>query len=151
MVNLSAALVLSIIAIILSVIAIRRQRIPTKYELERRIREKFQQTSPDLTFTVGNIEYTIVSITVKPKDGWENRVKEYVYGEIPAETSVAVTTNGILPDSLDGVGDITVVSAKGSNLALTLRMDTTDPSDIYSRLMRAMHDELPEHIKVPPP
>ena len=151
MVTFSAALFLSIIAVILSLIAIRRQRIPTKYELERRIREKFQQTSPDLTFTAGNIEYTIVSITVKPKGGWKNRVKEYIYGGIPAETSLAITTNGILPDSLEDVENVSVVSAKGSNLALSVRVETTDPSDIYSRFMQAMHDELPEHITVPPP
>lgn len=151
MVKLSAALVLSIIAVILSLIAIRRQRIPTKYELERRIREKFQQTSPDLTFDAGVIKYTIVSITVKPKDGWKNRVKEYLYGEIPAETSLAITTNATLPDSLDEVENVSVVSAKGSNLALTLQMDTSDPGDIYSRFMSAVHDEIPDHVTVPPP
>ena len=151
MVELSVALVLSIIAVVLSLIAIRRQRIPTKFELERRIREQFQQTSPELTFKTGNVEYNIVSITVKPKNGWRDRVKEYLYGNLPAETSLAITTNAILPDSLDDVENISVVSAKGSNLALMLRMDTTDPSDIYSRFMKAMHDELPDHIKIPQP
>lgn len=142
----SPGIILSIIAILLSLISIRRQRIPTKYEAERRIREKFEQTDTGLEFSEGRTTYRIISITVTHHEGWNKRLKEYLTEDIAGRTQLAISTNGKLPDSID-VENVSVISAEGSNLALTLDMESTDPSEVYTRFMIAIHDELPEYVR----
>lgn len=147
MAEVLVSLVLPAIAIILSLIAIRRQRLPSKYELERRIREKLKETNPELVFQIGQIEYRITSITVKRKRGWGYRIPEYLYGEIPVETSIEIVTNGILPRPIDNIDNTSIIITEGGPVGLTLNVETADPLTIYNHLMVAIHRKLPEYIE----
>jgi len=146
MVNLSPAIVLSIIAVILSVIAIRRQRIPTRYELERRIREYIQQKNPKMEFSAGKIQYSILSITVEPKNGFKNRILEYICGEPPSETSIYVSTNISGTESLDDIKCVSETSARVDALALTIQIESIDPEEVYAELIEIMREEIPSHV-----
>ena len=146
MVNLSAALVLSTIATILSVIAIRRQRIPTRYELERRIRGYIQQKNPEMEFSAGKIQYSILSITVEPKNGVKNRILEYIYGEPPSETSIYISTNISGTESLDDVKYVSDVSSRVDAFALTIQIESTDPEVVYAELIEIMREKIASRV-----
>lgn len=146
MVNLSAALVLSIIAVILSVIAIRRQRIPTKYELERRIRGYIQQKNPKMEFSAGKIQYSILSITVEPNNGFKNRILEYVRGDPPSETSIYISTNISGSESLDDIKSVSETSSRGDAFALTIQIESIYPEEVYTELIEIMRKEIPNRV-----
>ncbi|MFC7043960.1 hypothetical protein [Halonotius sp. GCM10025705] len=125
------SLSVSAFAIVLSLIAISRQSIPSKYEAERRIREKFQTPNGELKFEYNDVNYHINYITVLRQDGINHRIKELVFRDISGETQVVFTVDSRVPNPVD-VKNISRIDEEGVR-AIMFRMDTTEPHELYNQ------------------
>lgn len=125
------AIILSIIALILSGVAILRQSIPSKYEAERRIREKFQIPNGEPRFEYRGTNYYINYITVSRNKGLYWRIKELFFRDISGETQIVFTIDGNVPEPLD-VEYISTIDEEGVR-ALMFSMNTTQPDKLYNQ------------------
>jgi hypothetical protein len=118
------ALTLSTASIILSAFALRRQGIPDRFEVCRRIIKSIEQTNPDLEFenddgTTFEIAYVMVKREAGLTSGIRitNLLKEYITGELQGRTAVGISVKeGVFVDDFEGeieftssvYGDLTV-------------------------------------------
>ena len=143
--NLSiVAALLSAAAIFLSVISIRRQSIPSKYEAERRVREKFKIPNGELQYEYNDVTYYISYITIARHSGLSHRVKELVLGDISAETQVVFTLSSQTPSTIDSEF-ISTIDEEGVR-ALIFKMDTTEPTELYNEFSDSVF-ELSKRIR----
>ena len=125
------AVLLSATAILLSLIAIRRQSIPSKYEAERRIREKFEIPNDELNFEYNGTNYHINYINVIRRDGLSHRSEELVFGDLSGETQIVFTMSD-QPRSTIETEYISTIDEEGVR-ALMFKMDTAHPSELYNQ------------------
>ena len=139
MLNLSTvAVLLSAVAIFLSMISIRRQSIPSKYEAERRIREKFKIPNGELQYEYNDVTYYISYITIVRHSGLGHGIKELVLGDISAETQVVFTLSGQTPSTIDSE-HISTIDEEGVR-ALMFKMDTTNPTELHNTFSESVFE-----------
>lgn len=118
------ALALSTTSIILSAFALRRQGIPDRFEVRRRIIESIEQTNPNLEFKIDDgPTFEIAYVSVRRETGltnWSgitNLLKEYITGELQGRTAIGISVkDGVFVDDFEGeveftssvYGDLTV-------------------------------------------
>ena len=125
------ALILSTASFILSMFSLRRQGIPDRFEVRRRIIETLEETHPELQYeTEEGPVFEIVYVTVLSEAGltsWQgfgNLLKEYITGQLQGKTSVGVSVeNGRFVEDFEGdqmfssnaFGGLKVEVSKASN------------------------------------
>lgn len=134
----STALVLSILAILLSLIAIRRQRLPTKYEAERRIVSVFEQSNPKMEYPSGDNTYQVIIIIVEPHLGLINLARKYIFGVLPGTTRIGILSVDRVPEKNQLPVNIEIKPLEGGEY-IVLSIDSTDPSEVYPRFTETIH------------
>ena len=161
MVSLEASLLLSAIAVVLSVVSIRRQKIPSRYEAERQIREKFEDLNPLLKFSDEDhsIGYKLESVSIDLYGGLLNRVRELISGDLCAETRLILRTDDgpitklekdIVEElkSIEKIRDADVMTGDGiPAIVIKLQIGTTDPDEVSDITGQVMYDEMPKYIR----
>lgn len=141
-----APLVLSAAAILLSLVAIRRQTIPSRFEAQRRIRESLQHPNypnKEMVVYTDRINYDITYVVVIPEKGIHYRIAELVWGDIIAKTRIGFLVNIDVPDSVETEG---VSVQSDSSPQLKLVYDGTNPEDIFGEVRRLTSGELSEEL-----
>lgn len=145
MVSISAvAVALSTLAIVLSLISIRRQSVPSKYEAERRVREKFEIPNGELKFDYNDTDYHISYISIMRNKGLTHRIKELLVGDISARTQIVFTVSGRVPTEIEDEY-ISTIDEEGVR-ALMFKMDTTHPRELYNQFSESVY-ELSKEIR----
>jgi hypothetical protein len=129
-----------LVAILLFIIRIRIQSIPSTYEVERRIKIGIQKSDGERYVTVNDVQYYITLVSVTRKSGWFNRIKELYQGEICAEVGVVFGPKQAIPDSVS-TEQLTHVGEDDVK-AFFFQTDETSPSSIHASLLRAIAEEL---------
>lgn len=132
------SLSVSALAIILSLIAISRQSIPSKYEAERRIREKFQTPNGELKFEYNDVNFHINYINVSRHEGIYHRIKELIFRDISGETQVVFTVDSPIPNPIDAK-NISRIDEEGVR-AVNFIMNTTQPRQLFNGFSESAFD-----------
>ena len=132
------SLSVSTLAIVLSLMAISRQSIPSKYESERRIREKFQTPNGELKFEYNDATFHINYITVLRRNGLYHRIKELISRDISGETQVVFTLDKRVPKQVEAK-NISRIDEEGVR-AIMFRMDTTQPDELYNQFSKSVYE-----------
>jgi len=132
------SLSVSTLAIVLSLMAISRQSIPSKYEAERRLREKFQTPNGELEFEYNDATFYINYITVLRHNGFYHRIKELIFRDISGETQVVFTVDKRVPEPIEAK-NISRIDEEGVR-AIMFRMDTTQPDELYNQFSKSVYE-----------
>jgi hypothetical protein len=84
------SLTISVIAIFISIIAIRRQSLHTPPELEQNIREKFRQDNIKMEYIGRSVKFNISNISVEYKEGVRGVIWKHLLSENSAETNIRI-------------------------------------------------------------
>ena len=132
------ALVLSAFAIIVALTNKRGQSIPSKYEAERRIREKLQTPNGELNFEYGGVQYHINHITVERNEGWKSRFNELLSGDISGKTTIVFSDSIGVTKTIE-TDNISKIDSEGVR-ALIFAMDATHPTKVYNEFCESLFE-----------
>jgi len=160
------ALGLSTISLVLSMFTLRRQGIPDKYEVQRRIMEELSQTYPDRRLESHHgpvFEFTYITVireaNLTTLSGLANLAKEYITGELQGRTAVGFKIkNGDFSEDFNGELSfssethdnvkIQVGPENGPSWLKEVTFRTASAGDVTSYMMWLCSDEFPEYVSL---
>lgn len=158
------AVVLSTVSLVLSLFTLRRQGIPDRYEVQRRIHELLAQRGCADEIVSETARFRIHTITVTRESGFgswgefKNWLREYWTSELQGHTEVALIVNnghftddfeGTMTFSSDAYGEV-IVEVDGSDTFgrfKSIRFDTANAADVQNHLLWLCTNQFPVYAR----